>query len=64
MAKVNRRSALGAVVAGAVLGGMASGGEPKAPNLWTLEGELRVHPKYLYRYYLVLRVYADIRESV
>lgn len=28
--------------------------EPNAPRLWTLEGELKVHPKFLYRYYLVL----------
>lgn len=28
--------------------------EPKATKMWTLEGELKVHPKYLYRYYLVL----------
>jgi hypothetical protein len=33
---------------------MAASDEPKAPKLWTLEGELKVHPKYLYRYYLVL----------
>ncbi|HJZ58655.1 MAG TPA: hypothetical protein VKE74_27180 [Gemmataceae bacterium] len=24
------------------------------PQLWPLEGELKVHPKYLYRYYLEL----------
>src|SRR5262249_59642450 len=60
MEKVSRRSALraataGAVVVGtAVLGGTTAGDEPKAPKLWTLEGELKVHPKYLYRYYLVL----------
>ena len=28
--------------------------EAKAPKLWTLEGELNAHPKYFYRYYLVL----------
>ena len=39
----------------AALGGStAAGDEPKAPKRWTLEGELKVHPKYLYRYYLVL----------
>jgi hypothetical protein len=53
MSDVSRRCALGAVVVGA-LGGTAAGEEPKAPKLWELEGELRVHPKYLYRYYLVL----------
>ncbi len=26
--------------------------EPKASKLWPLEGELKVHPKYIYRYYL------------
>jgi len=60
MENVSRRSAMraataGAVVVGsAVLGGRAAGNEPKAPKLWTLEGELKVHPKYIYRYYLVL----------
>jgi len=59
MERMSRRSAMraataGAVVVGtAVLGGKAAGDE-KAPKLWTLEGELKVHPKYLYRYYLVL----------
>ena len=60
MEKVSRRSAMRATAAGAValgtavLGGTAAGDEPKAPKLWTLEGELRVHPKFYYRYYLVL----------
>jgi hypothetical protein len=60
MEKVSRRSAMRAATAGAVLvgtavlGGTAAGNEPKAPKLWPLEGELKVHPKYLYRYYLVL----------
>jgi hypothetical protein len=60
MENVSRRSAMraataGAVVVGtAVLGGAAAGDEPKAPKLWALEGELKVHPKYFYRYYLVL----------
>ena len=59
MEKVSRRSALraaaaGAVAAGAALGNTAAGDEPKAPKLWALEGELKVHPKFLYRYYLVL----------
>ena len=60
MEKVSRRSAMRAATAGAVavgttavLGGKVAGDE-KAPKLWTLEGELKVHPKYLYRYYLVL----------
>ena len=60
MEKMSRRSAMrataaGAVAAGtAVLSGTAAGNEPKPPKLWTLEGELKVHPKFLYRYYLVL----------
>ena len=60
MEKMSRRSAIRATAAGAVavgtaaLGGTAAGDEPKAPKLWTLEGELKVHPKFLYRYYLVL----------
>ena len=62
MEKVSRRSAMRATAAGAValgtaaLGGTAAGDEPKAPNLWTLEGELKVHPKYLYRYYLTFGI--------
>jgi hypothetical protein len=60
MEKVSRRSAMRASAAGAVavgtavLGGTATGDEPKAPKLWALEGELKVHPKFYYRYYLVL----------
>jgi hypothetical protein len=60
MEKVSRRSAMWASAAGAVavgtavFGGTATGDEPKALKRWTLEGELKVHPKYLYRYYLVL----------
>ena len=60
MEKVSRRSALGAATAGAVavgtavLGATAAGDEPKAPKLWTLEGELKVHPKFIYHYYIVL----------
>jgi hypothetical protein len=60
MEKVSRRSAMRAAAAGTVavgvvvLGGTAAGDEPKASKLWTLEGELKVHPKFHYRYYLVL----------
>jgi len=61
MEKVSRRSAMRATAAGAVavgtaavLGGTATGNEAKAPKLWTLEGELKVHPKFIYRYYIVL----------
>src|SRR5262245_52686749 len=60
MARTSRRSAIKAAAAGVVaagaatLGGMAAGKEPQAPKLWTLEGELKVHPKFLYRYLLVV----------
>ena len=61
MKKVSRRSAIQAAAAGAVavgttaiLGEPAAGDELKAPKLWTLEGELKVHPKFIYRYYIVL----------
>jgi hypothetical protein len=60
MKKVSRRSAMRAASAGAVavgtavLGGAATGEEAKAPKLWTLEGELKIHPKFIYRYYIVL----------
>jgi hypothetical protein len=60
MEKMSRRSAMRATAAGAVavgtaaLGGTAAGDEPKALKLWTLEGELKVHPKFIYRYYIVL----------
>ena len=60
MEKVSRRSAMRATAAGALalgtaaLGSPAAGDEPKAPKLWTLEGELKVHPKFIYRYYIVL----------
>ena len=60
MENVSRRSAMRAATAGAVavgtavLGGAAAGDEPKAPKLWTLEGELKAHPKFIYRYYLEL----------
>lgn len=60
MKKVSRRDTLieittGAVVAGTVIvGDTAAGKEAEAPKLWTLEGVLKVHPKYLYRYYLDL----------
>jgi len=59
MDTVTRRDAIRAATAGAIvvgtaaLGGTAAAEEPKAPKVWTLEGELKVHPKYLYRYYLV-----------
>ena len=60
MKKVSRRTAMKVAAAGtvavgtAVLSGTATGDEPKSPKPWTLEGELKVHPKFYYRYYLVL----------
>jgi hypothetical protein len=59
-AQVSRRSAISAAAVGTVavgvggLVGTAAGDEAKRPELWTLEGELKVHPKFVYRYYLVL----------
>lgn len=56
MENVSRRWAMkaaGAAVGAVTVGAAAAGDEPKA-KLWTLEGEVKVHPKYLYRYYLVL----------
>lgn len=59
METVSRRSAMRAATAGAVavgsavLPGTAAGHGPEALKLWALEGELKTHPKYLYRYYLV-----------
>ena len=50
-----RATAAGVLAVGTTaLGGTAAGDEPKAPKLWTLEGELKVHPKFIYRYYIVL----------
>jgi len=60
MGKIGRRFAMKAVAAGAVavssalLGGKVAGNRSKGQKQWDLEGELKVHPKYLYRYYLVL----------
>jgi hypothetical protein len=58
MNTVSRRSAMTGAVAGslaigtAILGRGATGEEQQFVKLWTLEGELKVHPKYIYRYYL------------
>ena len=60
MGNVNRRAAMRAAAAGAVavgtatVGGTAAGDEPRAPKSWTLEGELKAHAKFIYRYYLLL----------
>ncbi|MDZ4819846.1 MAG: hypothetical protein SGJ20_12825 [Planctomycetota bacterium] len=60
MTKTSRRSALrtistGAIVAGTVaLTNVANGQKAEAAKLWTLEGVLKVHPKYFYRYYMEL----------
>jgi hypothetical protein len=42
---------VGLLLAGA--GQTVGADKPEGPQLSTLEGELKVHPKYLYRYYLV-----------
>jgi hypothetical protein len=56
MNAVNRRRAMTVVattLAGtATLAGAAPSDKVPSPKLWTLEGELKVHPKYLYRYFL------------
>lgn len=55
MPTMNRRTAMGATALGAVsLGLRAAGAEPTEVKLSTLEGELKIHPKFLYRYYLAL----------
>src|SRR5262249_53569751 len=60
MKYVSRRSAIRATAAGALavraaaFCGRATADESKGTKLWTLEGELKVHPKFHYRFYLVL----------
>jgi hypothetical protein len=59
MEAFNRRAAIGTFAAGAVVAGKALAGtsaddERAEPKLWTLEGQLKEHPKFLYRYYLAL----------
>jgi len=56
MKQVTRRSALttaGVVAASTAVLGSPPAGSAAATKLWTLEGELKIHPKFLYRYYLV-----------
>jgi hypothetical protein len=59
MEGISRRSAMRAATTGAlvvgttILGITASANEPMEPKLWPLEGELKIHPKYIYRYYLL-----------
>ena len=59
MESMSRRSLMRAATAGAVvmgtsvLGTTTLGNDPEDGKLWTLEGELKVHPKYIYRFYLV-----------
>ena len=58
MARITRRRAMatGAAVVGLTASGRrAAAEEPKPQKLWTLEGELKVHPKFYYRYYLTFR---------
>lgn len=56
MRKVTRRTAMGvtAVAVAAALGDGAAADNPEGPRMFTVEGELRVHSKFLYRYFLVL----------
>ncbi len=55
MGTMSRRAAVGTTALGAMnLGIMAAGAEPTEVQQWTLEGELKVHPKFLYHYYLTL----------
>ena len=53
MEGLNRRAAMrsaGALAASAAaLGGTSAAEGSKAPKLWTLEGELKVYPKFIYR---------------
>ena len=52
---ISRRAAIGTTALGAMAYGFtASGDEPNEIKQWTLEGELKVHPKFLYRFYLTL----------
>jgi hypothetical protein len=44
------------ILAGLLLAGgwqSAYADEPAKPQLWPLEGQLKIHPKFLYRYYIV-----------
>ncbi len=58
MERVSRRSVMrtagAAAVSTVVVGRSVAADEPKAPKLWPLEGELKIHPKFVYHYYLVL----------
>ena len=60
MKNLNRRTLVASAIAGTVT--MGSGilrasdedAEENADKLWTLEGDLKVHPKFVYRYYLMV----------
>jgi hypothetical protein len=60
MRNLNRRTVVASAIAGTVT--MGSGilrasnqdAEAKADKLWTLEGELKIHPKFVYSYYILL----------
>lgn len=60
MKSLNRRTLVASAIAGSVT--MGSGilrasdedAEVSADKMWTLEGELKVHPKFMYRYYLIV----------
>jgi hypothetical protein len=60
MSSLNRRQLAAGAIAGAaslttdIRRTLAADDAPADGPLWTLEGELRVHPKFVYRYFLVL----------
>ncbi|KAA5546942.1 hypothetical protein FYK55_00515 [Roseiconus nitratireducens] len=59
MKNPNRRALVANAIAGSVLasGVLHASDEDAGKNgdkMWTLEGELKVHPKFVYRYYLMI----------
>lgn len=55
MSTMSRRGMIATSALGAMsFGHMAAGAEPKDFKPWTLEGVLKIHPKFLYRFYLKL----------
>ena len=60
MKNLNRRTLVASAIAGTVAMGSgilrasADDAEANADKMWTLEGELKVHPKFVYRYYLLV----------
>ncbi len=60
MKNLNRRTLVASAIAGtatmgsSILRASDEDAEANADNRWTLEGELKVHPKFVYRYYLMV----------